>query len=247
MTYVTVYEATDDAATVLGESRSRVLAVLQDAGEPLTVDLVAERVRLHPNTARFHLDGLVTSGHAEREAEERDRPGRPRMLYAAAADSTRAGPRSYQLLAEILTNYLASEVPNPGTSAQRAGHAWGKYLAQRPRPSRRVDSAAAIKQLTSMLDELGFDPEATTTGRSRQVLLHHCPFREAAAEHQEVICSVHLGLMRGMLDELGAPIEAKRLEPFAGPSLCVTDLGRRSSGTRAKARTGKAQASNTRR
>jgi predicted ArsR family transcriptional regulator len=74
---------------------------------------------------------------------------------------------------------------------------------------------------------VGFAPEATTVRRERQVLLHQCPFREAAIEHQEVVCSVHLGLMQGLLSELDAPLTAERLEPFVEPGLCVTHLGRR--------------------
>jgi predicted ArsR family transcriptional regulator len=74
------------------------------------------------------------------------------------------------------------------------------------------------------LDEIGFDPEAATVGRESQVLLHQCPFREAAAEYGEVICAVHLGLMQGLLAEIDAPVQADRLDAFVEPSLCVTHL-----------------------
>jgi predicted ArsR family transcriptional regulator len=75
-----------------------------------------------------------------------------------------------------------------------------------------------------MLDDVGFMPQAKTSGRKRQILLHHCPFREAAIEHQEVVCAVHLGLMQGMLTELDAPLVAERLDPFVEPSLCIAHL-----------------------
>ena len=58
------------------------------------------------------------------------------------------------------------------------------------------------------LDDIGFAPEPVTAGRQRRILLHHCPFREAAEEHREVVCTIHLGLMRGLLAELDAPIDA---------------------------------------
>ena len=63
-----------------GESRSRVLAALLDAGRPLDVTEVARLVGLHVNTARFHLDGLVEAGAADREVERRelDHGGVPR-------------------------------------------------------------------------------------------------------------------------------------------------------------------------
>lgn len=217
-------DADQSAALPLGESRARVLAALHDAGEPLDVREVAGRVGLHPNTARFHLDGLVATGAVERASEQREQPGRPRTLYAARADAARAGRRSYRLLAEILTSYVAAETPRPAHAAEQAGRAWGRYLAERPPPFRRVHADAATEHLVNVLGEIGFAPEAVAGRHERQILLHHCPFRETAEAHRDVVCSIHLGLMRGLLAELDAPIEAERLEPFVEPSLCVTHL-----------------------
>src|SRR4051794_6611515 len=90
-----VTRADPSGLPVLGASRARVLDVLRAARAPLGVDEVAARVGLHPNTTRFHLDVLLTDGLAERATEERDVPGRPRVLYSATADSARAGRRSY--------------------------------------------------------------------------------------------------------------------------------------------------------
>lgn len=190
---------------VLGASRTRVLGVLQASEKALGVDEVAGQVWLHPNTVRFHLDALVEAGLVQRSSEERAQRGRPRTLYLATADSARAGRRSYRLLAEILTSYLASQTKQPAHAALKAGEAWGRFLAERPAPFRRVDAAVATQQLVQTLDDIGFAPEAVTRGRKRQILLHHCIFREAAEEHREVVCSVHLGLMRGVLSELDAP------------------------------------------
>ena len=213
----------------LGQSRARVLTVLQETGVPLGVGDVAERVQLHPNTIRFHLDGLVEAGLAERASEDRDEPGRPRTLYAASPDSVRVGRRSYRLLAEILTSYLAAQTPQPAKAALKAGEAWGRFLTERPVPFQSVDASVATRRLVETLDDIGFAPEAKTAGRKRQILLHHCPFRETAEEHRDVVCSIHLGLMRGLLAELGAPLEAQRLDPFVEPSLCVAHLVTRGS------------------
>ncbi|MFW6204480.1 MAG: helix-turn-helix transcriptional regulator [Actinomycetota bacterium] len=214
----------DAPAPSIGESRSRVLAALQDAGEAMGVDEVARRVRLHPNTVRFHLDALVEAGLVERSTEHRDQPGRPRTMYAAHPGSARAGRRSYRLLAEILSSYVGSQMPEPARAGREAGRAWGRYLAERPPPFRQLDADSATERLVGTLDDIGFAPEAATTGRDRQILLHHCPFRETASEHREIVCSIHLGLMQGILAELGAPIDADRLEPFVEPSLCIAHL-----------------------
>jgi predicted ArsR family transcriptional regulator len=222
-----VLRADPQPEAALGDSRARVLGVLQDAGAPLGVSDVAEAVGLHPNTTRFHLDGLVDAGLVRRESEEREGPGRPRMLYTASPEAGRAGRRSYRLLAEILTSYLAGQSRQPAEAALTAGAEWGRFLAQRPAPFRRATAEQAMAQLMDALDEIGFAPEAVTSGRKRQVLLHHCPFREAAEQHREVVCAVHLGLMRGLLEESGAPLQAQRLDPFVEPSLCVTHLAAR--------------------
>ncbi|WP_446667030.1 helix-turn-helix transcriptional regulator [Flexivirga sp. B27] len=216
----------------LGDSRAEVLGTLQSAGTPMSVTDVAAKVRLHPNTARFHLDGLVEQGLAERATEQRDVPGRPRSLYSATADSPQSGRRSYRLLAEILASYLADQEPEPTEAARRAGEAWGHFLTDRPAPFQRADSDGAIKQLVELLDEIGFAPEldnkptneSPNKALNKRILLHQCPFREVAEEHGDVVCAVHLGLMRGVLSELQAPVDAEGLDPFVEPNLCVTRL-----------------------
>jgi predicted ArsR family transcriptional regulator len=45
-------------------------------------------------------------------------------------------------------------------------------------------------------------------GRQYQVYLHRCPFREVAQHHQDMVCSLHLGLMQGALDQMRALITA---------------------------------------
>jgi predicted ArsR family transcriptional regulator len=214
----------DPAPSGMGESRSRVLEVLQGSQEPLGVGKIARRVGLHPNTVRFHLDALVESGLATRTVEEREQPGRPRGLYLARSRGARSEQRSYRLLAEILASYVAAQAPQPAEAATRAGRAWGRYLTERPPPFRRIDTDTATRRLVRTLDEIGFAPEAVTADQDPQIRLHHCPFRETALEHPEVVCSIHLGLMQGLLDELGAPIDTERLEPFVEPDLCVAHL-----------------------
>jgi predicted ArsR family transcriptional regulator len=206
------------------------LEVLQDSGTQLNVSDVAARVGLHTNTVRLHLDALVAAGLAESEAEKRDLRGRPRTLYAANANSANAGRRSYRLLAEILASSMAAQTSKPREAAVKAGQEWGRFLGEGPPPFKRVDADEATGRLVGALDTLGFSPEAVTRGRQRRVLLHHCPFREVAKEYPEVACSIHLGLMNGLLAELDAPLEVDRLDPFVEPALCVASLSRSTVG-----------------
>ena len=222
---------TDPPADVaVGTRRAEVLAVLREAGRPLSVQQIAEQTGLHLNTARFHLDGLVADGLAERAAEERATPGRPRILYGARAEGP--GPRSFALLAEMLTGLVAS-LGEAGPVSLEAGRAWGRHLVDRPAPSQPVDADDATARLNRMLDAIGFQPEMSTGSDGVEVRLHHCPFRAVAQRHTDVVCAIHLGMMQGALRELRAPLEAESLEPFATPNLCVgrlrpTTAGRRS-------------------
>ena len=61
----------------LGRSRADVLDMLRAADGPLGVREVAQRMGLHPNTARFHLEALVEAGLAVRETEDRESPAGP--------------------------------------------------------------------------------------------------------------------------------------------------------------------------
>lgn len=210
-----------DAGAPLGQSRGRVLELLRAVGGPLGAQEVAERTGLHPNTARFHLDGLVEAGLATREAQARATPGRPSVAYRTTDGDPAAG-RRYRLLAEMLTSLIAGVMPEPATAAVAAGREWGAYLTEQPPPYQRPGAEEAVERLTAIMEQLGFAPQAGTGEAT--LCLRQCPFREVAQAHQDVVCSLHLGLMRGALAKMRAPVTADRLEPFAEPTLCVAHL-----------------------
>jgi predicted ArsR family transcriptional regulator len=208
----------------LGRSRADVLDMLRAAGGLLGVREVAQRMGLHQNTARFHLEALTEAGLAVRETEDRETPGRPRIGYRAVADGP-AGRRRYRLLAEMLTSLIAGTMPEPGRAAEQAGREWGAYLTEQPPPYRRLTAEEAVARLAVIMEELGFSPQAEAgDDGTYQLRLRQCPFREVAQHHQDVICSLHLGLMRGALSRMRAPLSAQRLDPFVEPSLCVARL-----------------------
>lgn len=207
----------------IGASRRRVLEALQAADGPLGVNAVCALVGLHANTARFHLDALVEQHLVERATEPREGPGRPRALYKSISEGTASGARRYGLLAQILVEHVATRSERPALAALDAGQAWGRSAA-------RADATAvpeAVRTLTGILGDYGFAPEVVPAGDPQRVLLHHCPFREAALANPDVVCALHLGLMRGVLDELDAPVQAETLVPFVEPNLCVAHLAAR--------------------
>jgi predicted ArsR family transcriptional regulator len=217
----------DDAVGALvdtasaGPRRDSVLALLRAAGRPLTIGELAERTGLHPNTVRFHLAALVEEEHVERTRDAPGGRGRPRLLYRARPGVAR-GPRSYRLLAGMLTD-LARALGGGGPAAVEAGRTWGRRLMDGGPP---LDAAAAVARMNRLLDDIGFQPtvHGNPTGADVEVHLHHCPFREVAEVGEDVVCALHLGLMQGALDGLQAPVAATSLEPFVRPDLCIAHL-----------------------
>ncbi|RBY81677.1 ArsR family transcriptional regulator [Geodermatophilus sp. TF02-6] len=217
-------EPAGQEAARAGVSRQRILELLRAAPDGLGVQELAERTGLHGNTVRFHLDRLVGDGMAQRRVEERGEPGRPRLTFTAAPRPDPArDSRNYQFLSEILASYLSGTAGEPAAVAVEVGRTWGRYLTERPAPYQRVSEEEAVQRLLRILDDIGFAPELAADD-PRQIRIPHCPFREVAEAHREVVCSVHLGLMRGALAEMDAPVTADRLIPFVTPSLCVAHL-----------------------
>ncbi len=199
--------------------------MLQDLGAPATAAEVAGRLGAHPNTARFHLEALVAAGVVSREREERTTPGRPRTHYVAEVAAPRATQRSYRLLADILATHLASSADDPAREAADAGRTFGGLAA--PAGERPGSLSAAADLVVETLSGMGFESRPAVEGDRARIDVIACPFLEVATQHLDVVCAVHRGLMEGLLERVGAPVDVESLEPLVGPSHCVARLARR--------------------
>ncbi|GAB6899135.1 helix-turn-helix transcriptional regulator [Kineosporia succinea] len=198
--------------------RDEVLASLRARREPASIVTLASELGFHPNTVRFHLDALTSSGQVEQVTVPRSGPGRPALMFQAHRGMDPAGPRNYQLLAEVLVDDLGDD-PEPGRRALRAGEAWGTRLGRA-----RAGAADGTEPLIGLLGELGFAPELRAGGT--QVGLHHCPFLELATDRSAVVCPLHLGIVRGAMAELDPSVRVEGLDPFVEPDLCRIRLSR---------------------
>jgi len=204
--------------------------VLRAAPAPLGVAAVAERMGVHPNTVRFHLDALVAEGLVESGTEAPSGPGRPRTAYSARPGMDRGGERGYPLLARMLLSRWASADPAEARAeAVETGRAWGRFLVDPLPPFERPTAERSAARLVGLLDDMGFAPRPEGApgpdGPPARIRLRHCPFLELAEEYGRLVCPLHLGLMQGALTGLGAPLTVTGLEPFAEPDSCLAHLG----------------------
>lgn len=207
-------------AALASPTRRQLLELLRAADGARDVHDLGQAVGLHPSTVRFHLETLRHAGLVTRQGHPHSGMGRPRTAYAAAAGAPAGG--GYEGLARLLAANLSETSKDRATHAESIGGQWAEQLIPtRAGAGATMDEAA--KQVSGLLGQLGFEPEMRTVGQIRRIALHACPFRAVAREHPEVVCAVHLGLLRGSLERLGASATT-RLLPFVEPELCMVEV-----------------------
>jgi predicted ArsR family transcriptional regulator len=214
----------------MSAQRARVLEQLQSCGPSATITTLAAALGLHTNTVREHLDELVKRGMVSRDFARPVGRGRPAAMYTATTDGPGSDPRAreYAGLATALAGQIARSSPDPQADALAAGEAWGGSLVV----GIPVGSPArARRRVLSLLTDLGFDPEADARATTARLL--RCPLLHAAREHPEIVCRVHLGLVRGALESVGGDPDGAALLPFSEPGACRLHLHARPPKVRA--------------
>jgi predicted ArsR family transcriptional regulator len=213
-------------------SRAALMDALTKSERPLDTAELAEASGLHLSTVRFHLKVLTAAGLLTREQEARQTRGRPRILYTPAGTEDPA-PQGYRLLATLLATHWAGSPDERSESAERAGRAvaWEHLPSARENPpsenpaSENPPTAAeSIARVLDLFNTLGFQPDAVRDGAEIQLGLNACPFRDIALLNPEVVCALHLGLLRGALAESDAPLTVRDLQPFVEPTRCVANI-----------------------
>lgn len=187
----------------LGDStRYAIYLELVAAARPLATADVADALALHPNTVRPHLERLRDVGLLDVNTEIRTGVGRPQHLYSPAPGAPSFGlqPPSFPMLARLLLR-LATSSGASGDEAVEIGREQGRLDAEL-----RVDAASCLEALVAQLDAVGFDPVVSGDGEgdTAVVAFAHCPFRELAEAHPELVCSLHRGMVEGLVDAFGS-------------------------------------------
>lgn len=216
-------------STEHGVRRNRVISLLNKASRPLPVDVIAQYVGVHVNTARFHLEALVDAGLATRQAEVRPQPGRRRVLYSGAEAAPHHQPaEDYRLLTVILTAAIAAHYPDTGGRMYEVGKEWGHYLTTRPAPYEVVDEAEIENRILDKFESLWFSPEFGS-GANPHLRVRNCPFMESAQRAPDVVCQLHCGIINGALEEMGSRRQIVEMDICIEPDLCHARLARTDS------------------
>ncbi len=209
----------------------------------MTVADLSREAALCPSATREHLQRLADAGFVRSAPEVRTTRGRPRILYEAIAgeDPPRDDGASRRLGESLVRAALTRAVLGHHEPGHEAAQGAGDDLAGTARAAGRrlVDVLRTAGQeapdptpenqlaaLDDHLHQLGLDPELDRG--TMRVHLYRCPFLALAAEREDVLCAVHLGLVQGVLAGVGGPVRAERLLPFVEPHHCVLQLSRAS-------------------
>lgn len=206
------------------DTRFRLYRYLRLTDRPVSVREMSRRLSLHPNTLRPHLRRLEEAGLVAHQVGKTAAVGRPQTLYRAV-EPPGDEARDFRLLAEMLCGMVRTrrEVERASGLARE----WGGYLAAQggPKPGVRLPARQNLARLQDAMARAGFDPRFRRAGSSVEITLRDCPFRELTEDHRDLVCSLHRGLVEGMLAGLKPPLGLREFKPFAERGICRLRTG----------------------
>jgi predicted ArsR family transcriptional regulator len=208
-----IFEPWSAVVALADVSRRTLYEYVRHAGHPVTREEAAEAAAMSRGLAAFHLDklvdaGLLTARHEAPPDQPRGRGRTPKVYEPAAVGLAVTIPaRRYELVAEILADAVASHPADAERAARRNAHQRGMA----------VGSDAEGGDLLGALDNLGFEPRPAADGR---ILLHNCPFHALARRQTELVCTLNLAFITGLVEGLGDSRVRTALVPRAG-ACCV--------------------------
>jgi predicted ArsR family transcriptional regulator len=216
-----------DLLAALGdETRTALFRELALTTNGVTAAELADRVGLHANTVRLHLDRMREAGLVEVEIVHRGTVGRPQHVYSLSPDVPSAGlePAAHELVAGLLAS-LAERAGADGDDAAAAGRAYGRAAVQRTKAPRASSGGSrCVAALMGHMRRLGFDPALDDESESEPTLYFlQCPFRELAEAYPELVCNLHRGICEGVVGATGGG-KIDRFHPLYDHTPCQADV-----------------------
>jgi predicted ArsR family transcriptional regulator len=185
------------------ETRLAMYRELAAATQPLTAHDLSDRLGLHANTVRLHLERLRDASLVDVGVVRRGTVGRPQHVYSLAPGAPSLGlePPASTVLGGLLAA-LAERSGASGDDAAAIGHGFGAKALRRTR------SRSCLQSLHTEMSRLGFEPATEPDGT---MAFLRCPFRELAEAYPELVCNLHRGICEGVVETAGGG----RVERFA--------------------------------
>jgi predicted ArsR family transcriptional regulator len=203
--------------------RRRLYDFVRTQPEPVSRDEAATTLGLPRHTVKFHLDrmaadGLLEAGYARTSGRTGPGAGRPAKLYRRASRefSISLPERSYALAGELMAAAIDDSRLTGQPVADRLcelAHDHGRALG-RTAPA----EGDGFHRATVVLDRQGYEPRSDGV----RATLHNCPFHALTDRHAELVCSMNLKLVGGLVEGLGDRCVTARLDP--GPDRCCVVL-----------------------
>ena len=194
-----------DVLKALGDNtRYAIYLELARSPPPLATADVAETLGLHPNTVRPHLErmrdvGLLDVAH---RGPHRRRPPAAPLLAWPPRRRRSASSRPRSRCWPACSSAWPRRPARPATTPPRSGRDQGQARRRPATPS----AASCLEALVAELDDARLRPGGrrhATTARPPSSAFAHCPFRELAEAHPELVCSLHRGMVEGFVDGVG--------------------------------------------
>ena len=194
---------------------------------PATIGEIAERVDLHPNTVRLHLEKLRDAGLVDSAPDRHGSVGRPHLVWTVrwSAPSLGLEASGMRMLAHLLGDLAATD-PDAASRAEAVGFRRGAELAGNgpgtDRSPRRCSAADSMQSALDRLGALGFDPTLETAGGRKVIAFARCPFRELAVIYPDLVCQLHKGITAAVVEDQGASLEG--FSTLVDPDPCRAEV-----------------------
>ena len=175
---------------------ARLFSLLVSSRQRLTTADLAQRAGVHANSARLHLGRLAAAGLVRR-AKASSGTGRPHHEWSVAPGALVQGepPVAYRELAGWLGTAMTSNGMGP-REVETAGEAIGRAAA----PAGSARSSAEVLEET--LAAMGFRPSCERRGTRTIFTLANCPYRAVAKAQPGVVCVLHRGIAKGLIEAI---------------------------------------------
>ena len=107
------------------------------------------------------------------------------------------------------------------TEVAEVGERWARLHSQQP-PTPDAGPPTTLERVVSLLDDLGFAPEAADDGRT--VALHRCAYYQLAIEQPQVVCALHLGMVRGAMGDRADDVRLGLTPVLDGSAPCLLHI-----------------------